>query len=378
LIRSDREERRRETRPLQFMNFVFDQFNDANLDEHGYQVEGQYLYRRDSGNITAGFGSAQVDGDLNILVTLNGTPAADVPSNPDITHPRGYFYGNIHFPDPVLWTAGISYDHIDREDVNNGEGVEVSQLNPKFGIQWNMTDDVRVRAALFRTVKPALINNRTLEPTQVAGFNQFFDDLDAAKSWRYGAGLDWRPTDEIFTGAEFTWRDLDDPVFQEGDTKFEARDEQLHRGYVYWAPLSAVTLSAELIYDRYEAEEGAGTALFDVPERVETLSVPLTVRYFHPTGLFAGTTLSYVNQDVRRSESAPLANGSGSDDFLVVDALVGYRLPKRIGIASLAVYNLFDTSFNYQDDSFREFRDEPSISSYVPERTIMGRLTISF
>jgi outer membrane receptor protein involved in Fe transport len=81
---------------------------------------------------------------------------------------------------------------------------------------------------------------------------------------------------------------------------------------------------------------------------------------------------------VRRSEFTTLTNGSGSDDFVLVDALVGYRFPKRFGIASLEVNNLFDTSFNFQDDSFREFRDEPSIARYIPERRITGRITINF
>ena len=48
----------------------------------------------------------------------------------------------------------------------------------------------------------------------------------------------------------------------------------------------------------------------------------------------------------------------GRSDFFVVDASVGWRFPKRLGIASLTVYNLFNEKFFYQDDNFREFRDE--------------------
>jgi opacity protein-like surface antigen len=217
-----------------------------------------------------------------------------------------------------------------------------------------------------------------LEPTQVAGFNQFFDDLNATKSWRYGVGLDWRPTANLYAGAEFTWRNLDEPTFDDGNVKFDDRDEQLHRGYLYWTPLPEVAVSAQVVYDRYDAEGGLATEFDDVPEKLDTLSVPLSVRYFHPTGFFAGAGVAYVDQDVRRSESTSFANGSGSDDFVVVDALVGYRFPKRFGIASLEVNNLLDTGFNYQDDSFRNFRDEPSVSRYTPERTIMGRITVSF
>jgi hypothetical protein len=235
-----------------------------------------------------------------------------------------------------------------------------------------------LRGAVFRALKPALVNSRTLEPTQVAGFNQFFDDLNATKSWRYGVGLDWQPTNDLFVGAELTWRELDEPVlvfadpFDEfqGRNQFEQSDEQLHRGYLYWTPLPQVALSAELIYDRYHADQGLATE-GGLPRKVETLSVPLAIRYFHPTGFFAGAGATYVHQQVRRTRS-------DQDDFVVMSALVGYRFPKRFGIASLEVNNLLDNSFRYQDDSFRYFREDPTISRYIPKRTIMGRITINF
>ena len=184
-------------------------------------------------------------------------------------------------------------------------------------------------------------------------------------------------TKNLFAGAEFAWRDLDEPTLDfEGNTEFVDRDEQLYRVYLYWALLSQVALSVDFNYDRYDADEGIVTEFGNLPERVETLSIPLAIRYFHPRGFFAGAGVTYVDQEVRRSATATLTDGS--DDFAVVDAMVGYRFPRRFGIASLEVNNLLGTSFNYQDDSFREFRDEPSISRYIPERTIMGRIAISF
>jgi hypothetical protein len=61
-----------------------------------------------------------------------------------------------------------------------------------------------------------------------------------------------------------------------------------------------------------------------------------------------------------------------------VDIGIGYRFPKRLGIASLQVNNLFDEGFRFQDDSFREFSDEPTVGPYIPERTILGRVTLNF
>ena len=44
-----------------------------------------------------------------------------------------------------------------------------------------LLSDLRLRFAWFETVKPALIANQTLEPTQVAGFNQLFDDTNGTR-----------------------------------------------------------------------------------------------------------------------------------------------------------------------------------------------------
>jgi outer membrane receptor for monomeric catechols len=104
--------------------------------------------------------------------------------------------------------------------------------------------------------------------------------------------------------------------------------------------------------------------------------VPLGVTYYNTSGFFAGVGGTYVNQDVDRSNTSIQADGN--DDFFLVDALIGYRFPKRLGVVSLGAKNLFDKDFKYQDDSYREFQDEPSTGPYFPDLTIMGQLTLNF
>ena len=45
---------------------------------------------------------------------------------------------------------------------------------------------------------------------------------------------------------------------------------------------------------------------------------------------------------------------------------------------SLEVNNLLDEEFEYQDDSFREFKDEPSTGPYTPDLQIVGRVTLNW
>jgi tetratricopeptide (TPR) repeat protein len=349
------------------MSFIYSDRDEDQLDESGVplqgeenalQIETQYLYRAKLFNVTSGFGYTGADSDLDAVLDSTHVPVFES----RIKYPHGYVYGNVNYPDPVIWTLGLSVDSYEEEP------LEVEKVNPKFGVQWYVMDNLRLRGAVFRTVKPALVADRTIEPTQVAGFNQFFDDTNATESWRYGIGIDWRLADNLFAGAEATWRQLEVPVFVDSlDAFFIDQDEQLHRAYVFWTPTDRLSLSAELVYDHFDEDRGITD--------LDTISVPLTVRYFHPSGFFAGLGVTYVDQKVSRSDDPTLA---GSDNFVVVDAAIGWRFPNRLGIASLEVTNLFDEKFQYQDDSFREFRDEPSIGPYIPDRRIMGRVTLNF
>jgi hypothetical protein len=48
-----------------------------------------------------------------------------------------------------------------------------------------------------------MINNQTIEPTQVAGFNQFFVDAEGTDAWRYGIAMDQKFSKDLFAGRNF-------------------------------------------------------------------------------------------------------------------------------------------------------------------------------
>jgi tetratricopeptide (TPR) repeat protein/opacity protein-like surface antigen len=349
---------------------------EARTKDQGTQTEAQYIYRRDRFNSIIGIGYSDVDRNLDLSQEEQGFPPSVLSNEQQITEASGYLYSNMNFPDSVTWTAGVSYDLFEHN------ALKVEKVNPKFGVQWHITKDFLLRGAALRFVKPALINNQTLEPTEVAGFNQLFDDTNGAAAWRYGVGLDYRLMGNLFVGGEATWREISNPILDpdaRGST-VEDSDEQTHHAYVHWLPIPQVALSAEFVYDRFSAETGKDLTqnLGVFPEKVETYSVPFGVRYFHPSGFFAGVGATYVNQQVNRADSLEAPEGSG--DFFVVDAGIGYRLPKRFGVVSLAVLNMFDNKFKYQDDSFREFQtvQQPSIGPYIPDRQILARVTLNW
>jgi len=191
--------------------------------------------------------------------------------------------------------------------------------------------------------------------------------------------VDWQVTPDLAIGGEMTWRDIKEPFIDADQGRIVDVDtnEQLHQAYIYWTPFDELAVRAGFAYDKFdrESEDFLARVGNQDPLKVETISVPVGVSYFHPSGFFAQVGATFVDQDVDRLSQF---DNQGHDSFFVVDVGVGYRFPNRHGIASLQVQNLFDEGMEYQDDSYREFQEEPSVGPYFPDRTILGRVTLNF
>ena len=64
------------------------------------------------------------------------------------------------------------------------------------------------------------------------------------------------------------------------------------------------------------------------------------------------------------------------DDAWLVDAAIGYRLPRRYGIVSLELNNLLNQKFHWQDDTFRS--SEQQNRRFLPERSAIVRVNLNF
>ncbi len=163
---------------------IFELDTEESIKEKGYQGELQYVYQGRQINITAGFGLYDIDRRRKTTETetdiINGFPPIVTPfafkEHSSAEQGSGYVYSNITYPEDVTWTIGFSYVDYDEDDYSR------EKLNPKLGLQWNITEDLLLRVAVFRAIKPALVANQTIEPTQVAGLNQFFDDANGSES----------------------------------------------------------------------------------------------------------------------------------------------------------------------------------------------------
>jgi tetratricopeptide (TPR) repeat protein len=325
----------------------------------GYSGEAQYLFHTPNLDIVVGGGYYQQDTDTAGRNTST------------IGHGNGYTYSYFRYPPQFLWTVGLSFDSYD-----DNRFIQIDQPNPKFGMIWNITPYTTMRLAAFRVLKRSLLGNQTIEPTQVAGFNQFFDDATATESRRYGLAVDQKFSSNVYGGLEISKRDLIEHFQPSPDTIFRWR-EQLYRAYLDWTPEERFAFSIGYQLERFENRDEFISQSF-VPD-TSTHLVKAVLRYFTPSGFFSHLATTYVNQNVDFSMDDE--RGIRGDAFVLVDAGIGYRLPKRLGILRVEVKNLFNEDFNFQGLGLRTTAtaQEGEDPQFLPDdRTIVAQMTLAF
>jgi tetratricopeptide (TPR) repeat protein len=328
----------------------------SRTDRTAYNPELQYLFRGKHFSAVAG-------------VAYFESEATTGAGRSDTDFANGYIYTYLRLLPRTTFTAGASVDSLS-SPVN-----DTTQFNPKLGVIWNPIASTTVRAAVLRALQRPLIGGQAIEPTQVAGFNQLFDDAGVGgDTWRYGVAVDQRLSRDIYIGAEYARRDLEiafEGIDLETGVTAPARadwTEDLVRAYLYWAPTNWLALTADYLYERLRRPaEFPGSA--EVVES-DTHRFPLGMAIFTPWGFTARVRGTYVDQ---QGVFGDFSRGTieGSDRFWILDASLSYRLPKRWGLITLEGRNLLDQRFRYNDTDFGN-------PTFYPDRLVLLRLTFAF
>jgi hypothetical protein len=357
---------------------------EQSTDQNSYSGEFQHIFRRYRFTLISGVGFFKSDVNDDSEVTILLPPPAppfqiSQVQERDIRHTNLYLYSQINYRANIVLTVGGSADFF------RGDLVDRNQFNPKLGLMWNILPSTTIRTAIFRTLKRMLATNQTLEPTQVAGFNQFFDDANGTEAWVFGGAVDQKISQNVYGGAEYYQRNLNVPAqvtFQQPSpappsTVVEQVDwkEYEGRAYLYWTPHPWVAMRAEYIYEKLNR----GSTFISGIENVRTHRFPLGISFFHPSGLGAVLTATYIDQNGRFQPRSVIVQSAltpestsipGADSFWIFDASVNYRLPKRYGIISIVAKNLFDKTFRYQDT-------DPVSPLIQPKRTVYFKFTVA-
>lgn len=343
---------------------------DSIEEDKGNLYEIRHLFVSERLILTSGIGHFNLDSKDKVSLTVPDPPMIIMSEDEETgtRHTNLYIYSKINYSTKITWTIGGSTDFFKK-----GPYMDLSQFNPKLGITWNPFSGTTFRAAGFRVLKKMLIADQTLEPTQVAGFNQFYDDGNGTSSWRYGIAIDQKITKKLFLGTEFSERDMKEPIIMISSTnnayltKVDL-NEKLSRSYLYWTPFNWLAISTEYHFEQFIRDPNC-TRTIEM-SHVKTHRFPLGINLFHSSGLSSRVKITYFDQkgDFGNKESGIT---SGEDHFWVVDAFFRYRFPERSGFLSIEGKNIFNQKFNYQNVDLTH----PLV---YPKRLIMARFTVGF
>ena len=370
------------------MNLQNVDFGTATLD--GPQLEGQWVKQLGWGSLIAGAGGFSGTVELK---SANGGGSIDG----DDKFGNAYGYLKLRRMGPFEVTAGASVEKVEtpigllppRDSLIGTAALsyDATKVSPKIGATATFGTGTTVRAAVYHRLAPALGRLQTLESTQVAGFNQFFDDVGGTRSWSYGAGVDQKFGARWFMGASYLWRKLDVPeAFCAAPSQFggcagqaatfvDSRTSDDDWGTAYVSGALTTWMTATLGYDYYQRDfdttETTSTGGFQ--DRVETQRFRPELRFFAPNGIFVRLAGARYDQQVDQRDAFDAAVATLStvnSEFWVMDAAIGYRFPKRWGSFVIDGRNVFNEKFLFYDRLVQE--------QVVPARQVTARLEITY
>jgi len=355
----------------------------------GPQLEAQFVHR--VGRYGWIFGAGGFDGTIEARSTASTTPVEG-----SELYGNAYGYVKMSGLGPVELVGGLAVESVDSpvgliapRDSNifpTDVRYQNTLVSPKFGLTSSYpAAGLTLRAAAFSRLAPSIGRLQTLEPTQVSGFNQFYEDVGGTESWNYGVGFDQQFISKIFFGGSWVIRHLDVPEatctnpdpfggcgFQSG-TELAIRNSKGDLASAYFNVLIGKYVAGSITWDldqrSFDTTQVSPLGLFQ--SYVKTERYHPQVRVFLPIGFFAAVGGTYRTQRIDETDdlTVPVTHVE-YPKFWTMDAEVGWRLPKRLGFVTLSGTNLTDREFAVYDQSLQE--------QVIPARRVVLRADFQF
>jgi Flp pilus assembly protein TadD len=354
----------------------------VNSNAEGTQYELQHIFKHANFDLTSGMNYLS-DQQGGLSITPKGAARPRLVLNNALEHGAFYLYSNIKITPELTLTAGFSQDFYkltSSPEVGSAQTAELDRnpFNPKVGLIWMPTHDTTFRFAAFRVLKRGIIQKQTLEPTQVAGFNQFYDDLDGTLSERIGFGIDHKFNPNLYTGVEVSERFLEteyqytDPIVNSyNKTNWKEKNA---RAYLNYSLNNLISVGINYNYEEFNRNEDYFDNLRNQSNfftGLKTHRTQIFGNFNHPSGLIAKLSLTDVNQSGNFFNPQDSRINLQESNFWLLDTEIGYRLPKRHGLLVLGIKNLLNEKFNFQGTDL-------NYPMPTQGRYLFSRITLSF
>jgi Tfp pilus assembly protein PilF len=349
------------------------------LDKHAVVLGARYQEGTfDTRGLLADFTSRQY-GVISLPNNLFPEPSVTNQNfKPDMQRITGYGYDQWRVCDPLLLSAGLSYDYLrfplnyrsapisDRQDSEE-------RLSPKAGFTLTPLRDTVLRFAWTRSLGGVSLDQSVrLEPSQVAGFNQAFrslipeslsGSLSGAKFETFGLAVEQKFKSRTYLGVEADLFNSDvnntvGAVDIRSPSLFEVDyvPSRTRQDFDYQEKSLQITLN-QLVGDwwalgaRYRLSRATLDTTFpDIPTSVtagahnENKAALHQLSLFgllnHPSGFFARAEGLWYSQDNQGYQPA-----QPGDDFWHVNLFAGYRFFQRRAELQLGLVNITDRDY---------------------------------
>lgn len=348
--------------------------SDSRLDELSNGAEVQLIQKHHRHHLISGAGFSDQNQTIDTQLILPPPACSlincNIKSASDRYHSNAYLYSYHDLSPQLNLTLGLSVDDIDEQRTDNND-LSQTRVNPKLGLIWQLSPDTAVRAAAFRTVNRTFVTYQTIEPTHIAGFNQYYEDLVLANAERYGLAFDKSLHRQVYTGLSISHREIDNPYLNTMLNLWltTPTTENELRAYSYWTVKPWLTVTAEV---SYEEQDTALVTTLKEYLNLDTLSIPIGITMFTHQGMRLNLTATHVNQqiDLYDRSTTPDTITPKQSRFNIVDAELSLQMPHNYGRFTLVIKNITDKQFQFRGI-------DNTTPSYIPERHIFMRLTLN-
>jgi len=348
---------------------------DLQSQSDGNIGEFQLISKKEKLHLITGAGYYQRDRNDKIYFDFTPSPcmltSCELLPNSDLTQNNIYIYSYSKYNEKINLTFGLSANQTINDTPQLPTKTKEFKIHPKFGLSWQANNDTLIRTAVFSSHKRDLVANQTLEPTQIAGFNQLFDDLTFTDAIRSGLAIDKVLNKFNFTGIELTYRKLNVPSTRvnASTASYTTWREKTGQIYYYWLATDKVSFHTGLQYEQFKHSEALPQNYLEL----STQRIPLGINYYHAKDFFSKFTITNVRQHGRYYDIFALSNrySSRREQFTVADLEIGLRLAHRRGKISLSIKNIFADEFTFQDN-------EAASPEFIPDRQIYASMSLIF
>ncbi|MCB1800244.1 MAG: TonB-dependent receptor [Gammaproteobacteria bacterium] len=338
--------------------------NERTFDERtGTLAELQLQHRGSDYQIVAGVSHRDIDAEYSGLSTVSTSIFNLVTANPiqgsdDIRSTSAYLYTHWPTSPDMLWTLGVGYD--DHDEPLRGMPIEYSRVNPKLGLQWQIAPWLNLRSAHIATTKHQLIVEETIEPTQVAGFAQFYDDFNRSRSKMNAIAFDLKPDRDTFVLLEARNRKSHEI---ESSNSLDERTYRIQVSRIFddnW--------TASIGFTRQHDDYQGPAESFDLL----TTQVPISIGYNHPSGFLARANWTAFDQELK-----PPGAASVDTNFNAVSLSAGYRWNKGRSRFMFGIDDALDDVEVYLDDAYKTHDAFNVFRPFVPGRVFWASIDIA-